>query len=269
MRPLVNITEILGRAEQGMTRPFVCRGEDGLTYYVKGAYAGQRSLCCEWVANRLVSLVLPSAPLGVPLFTMAEVPNALIQGSARKDARDLGAGLVFASLRMAHGQELTWAAAQGWPEETMALLLLLDLWLQNEDRSLSALGGNPNLMVEQIPPLPDDDPEGVLWKDQPRREMLWAYDFNLAFDEDFSRERFFGAHVFGEALRQWPEGFRERMEPRLRSALDEVRTIFAELPLEWLHVDGDESLPVQLDVERVISSLELPFTEPATFWKLP
>lgn len=154
------ITEILGRAEQGMTRPFVCRGDDWLTYYVKGAYAGRRSLCCEWVANRLVSLVLPSAPLGVPLFTMAEVPDALIQGSARKDARDLGAGLVFASLRMAHGQELTWAAAQGWPEETMALLLLLDLWLQNEDRSLSALGGNPNLMVEQIPPLPDDDPEG-------------------------------------------------------------------------------------------------------------
>jgi hypothetical protein len=127
------------------------------------------------VANRLVNLVLPSAPLGVPWFKMAEVPTALIEGSARKDARDLGAGMVFASLRIEGGQELNWSAAQGWPEETMALLLLLDLWLQNEDRSLSALGGNPNLLVEQIPPLRDDDPEGALWKDQPRREMLWAY----------------------------------------------------------------------------------------------
>lgn len=266
---MITITEILGRAEQGMTRPFVCRGDDMMTYYVKGAYAGRRSMCCEWVANRLVNRVMPSAPLGVPLSTMAEVPAALIEGSARKDARDLGEGLVFASLRMEGGQELTWSAAQGWPDETMALLLLLDLWLQNEDRSLSALGGNPNLMVEQIPPLPEDDPEGALWKDRPRREMLWAYDFNLAFDENFSRERFFSAHVFGEALRQWPEGFREQMEPRLRAALDEVRAIFAELPLEWLHVDGDETLPVQLDVERVISALELPFTEPDTFWKLP
>lgn len=266
---MITITEILGRAEQGMTRPFVCRGDDLMTYYVKGAYAGRRSLCCEWVANRLVNLVMPSAPLGVPLSTMAEVPAVLIEGSARKDARDLGEGLVFASLRMEGGQELTWSAARGWPDETMALLLLLDLWLQNEDRSLSALGGNPNLMVEQIPPLPEDDPEGALWKDRPRREMLWAYDFNLAFDENFSRERFFSAHVFGEALRQWPEGFREQMEPRLRAALDEVRAIFAELPLEWLHVDGDETLPVQLDVERVISALELPFTEPDTFWKLP
>ncbi len=269
MKPTVTLTEIIGRAEQGMTRPFLCGAGFHGTYFVKGAYAGRRSLCCEWVANRLVQLVLPSAPLGVPMFHMAEVPEALVRGSARKDVRDLGEGLVFASSAIDDGQELTWSAAQDWPVETMALLLLLDLWLQNEDRSLSALGGNPNLLVTQIPPLRDDDPEGALWKDPPRREMLWAYDFNLAFDEDFCRERFFGVHVFGAAQRQWPEGFRERMEPRLRAALDELPTIFAELPLEWLHVDGDESLPVQLDGERVSSSLELPFTDPDAFWKLP
>ena len=44
---------------------------------------------------------------------------------------------------------------------------------------------------------------------------------------------------------------------------------WASLPLEWIHVDGDESLPMQLDMERVISVLELPFTDPDTFWKLP
>jgi hypothetical protein len=272
MNTPIIINEVIGRAEQGMTRPFVCVANLGI-HYVKGAYAGKNSLCCEWVANRLVNILvnilLPGSPLGVPLFSMAEVPRALVESSARPDIRDLGEGMVFASLRIADGQELTWSAAQGWSEETMALLLLLDLWIQNEDRSLSAMGGNPNLLVTQIPPLPDDDPEGALWKDQPRREMLWAYDFNLAFDEDFSRERFFGVHVFGRMLRKWPEGFRDRMEPRLRAALAEVRGIFAELPLDWLHADGDESLPVQLDVERVISVRELPFTEPATFWTLP
>jgi len=172
-------------------------------------------------------------------------------------------------MRIEGGQELSWSSAQGWPEETMALLLLLDLWIQNEDRSLSAKGGNPNLLVEQIPPLPDNDPEGALWKDQPRRERLWVYDFNLAFDDRFDRKRFIDAHVFGGMVKQWPEGFRERMEPRLRAALDEVRTIFAELPPEWLHLDGDDSLPVQLDLERVTSVLNLPFTEPDTFWRLP
>ena len=269
MKPPVTLTEILGRAEQGMTRPFVCRGDDWMTYYVKGAYAGRRSLCCEWVANRLVSLVLPGAPLDVPFFKMAEVPESLIEGSVRKDARDLGAGLAFASHRMEGGQELTWSAAQGWPEETMAMLLLLDLWLQNEDRSLSALGGNPNLMVVQLPPLPAGKEAETSGNAPSRRERLWAYDFNLAFDEEFSRERFFDAHVFGGAIRQWPEGFREQMEPRLRAALNEVGAIFAELPLEWLYVDGDDSLPMQLDREKVSSTLELPFTEPATFWNLP
>lgn len=172
-------------------------------------------------------------------------------------------------MRILDGQELTWNTAQGWSEETMALLLLIDLWVQNEDRSLSEHGGNPNLLVTQVPPLPDNDPEGALWKDEPKREMLWAYDFNLAFDPEFCRERFFHNHVFGGLLEQWPAGFREAMEPRLREAFDEVTSIFAELPLEWLYVDGDESLPVQLDLQSVVSSLELPFTQPDVFWKLP
>lgn len=59
------------------------------------------------------------------------------------------------------------------------------------------------------------------------------------------------------------------MEPLMKAALAEVPAIFAELPREWLHVDGDESLPVQLDMGKVISNLELPFSDPETFWKLP
>ena len=50
---------------------------------------------------------------------------------------------------------------------------------------------------------------------------------------------------------------------RLRGRLFDI------LPLEWLHLDGDDSLPVQLDRERVISVLELPFTDPDRFWELP
>jgi hypothetical protein len=84
----------------------------------------------------------------------------------------------------------------------MALLLLLDLWIRNEDRTLSEHGGNPNLLLRPIPPLLDDDPEGAVWKDGARREMLWAYDFNMAFDTKFNREQFFEVHVFGGMLRQ-------------------------------------------------------------------
>jgi len=236
---------------------------------VKGAYAGKNSLCCEWVASRLARLLVDEEPLGLPPFRMADVPRELIQGSVRPDIRDLGAGRVFASTRIEGGQELNWLAAQGWPDETMAMVLLIDLWVQNEDRSLSPHGGNPNLLVEWIPEPPHDDPEGPPWKAASRREQLWVYDFNLAFDEDFKRGRFFGAHVFGKMLKKWPAGFRERTERRMRGALGEVEEIFAELPPEWLHVDGDDSLPVQLDMDGVISTLELPFADPETFWTLP
>lgn len=269
MTPSITISEIIGRSEQGMTRPFICAASFCEIFYVKGTYAGKNSLCCEWVANRLAGLMNPGGMLGLPSFAIGEVPEGLIKGSARADSAELGAGKVFASREIGEGQELTWSAAQGWLDETMAQLLLLDLWLQNEDRSLSELGGNPNLLVTQIPDLPPDNSEEALWVEQARRQRLWAYDFNLAFDEDFDRERFFNTHVFGGLLRQWPQGFRERMEPILKDALEEVPTIFSELPPEWLHLDGDDSLAVQLDAERVVTVLKLPFENPELFWKLP
>lgn len=40
----VEIVEILRRSEQGMTKPFICRGDDGEIYFVKGQNAGHRSL---------------------------------------------------------------------------------------------------------------------------------------------------------------------------------------------------------------------------------
>ncbi len=269
MDPYTVITSVLGRSEQGMTRPFICQLDHWKTCYVKGAYAGQRSLCCEWVAGWLAKTVLDGVLINVPSIDMTYVPPALIEKSARKDIRDLGAGTVFASCRVEGAQELSWSSAQDWPEETMASLLLLDLWIQNEDRSLSAHGGNPNLLVTQVPLLPAPNAREAQGKDALAREMLWAYDFNLAFDEQFDRTRFFDSHVFGGMLNQWPEGFRERMEPQLREALEQLPQLFDELPTEWLHLDGDDSLPVQLDRDRVFSVLSLPFTEPDTFWKLP
>lgn len=224
-----------------MTRPFICGASPYGDLLCEGDICGEEVVVLRVGGNRLVNLALPNAPLGLPMFKMAEASLELIKGSERADIRDLGVGSVFASRRIEGAQELTWSSAQGWPEETMAMLLLIDLWIQNEDRSLSELGGNPNLLVEQIAPLSSDDPEGALWANQPRRKMLWAFDFNLALDEDFSRARFFELHVFGGMLKSWPESFRERMEPqfnesvRIRESVfrfGEVRTILTSRPKE-------------------------------------
>ena len=50
---MVQIIEILGRSEQGITHPFICRGNDDNTYFVKGIGAGRRDQVCEWIAGNL------------------------------------------------------------------------------------------------------------------------------------------------------------------------------------------------------------------------
>jgi hypothetical protein len=49
----VDIVEIIGRSEQGITRPFICHGDDSCLYYVKGKGAGFRTVVAEWIAGRL------------------------------------------------------------------------------------------------------------------------------------------------------------------------------------------------------------------------
>ena len=101
--PTVVIEEILGRSCQGMTEPFICGGDDGEIYCVKGAGTGRRSLICEWVAAQRASA------FGLPVagYALAEVPEQLVAIKVRLDIADLGAGLVLASRRLLNVQELT------------------------------------------------------------------------------------------------------------------------------------------------------------------
>ena len=76
-------------------------------------------------------------------------------------------------------------------------------------------------------------------------------------------------HIFGELLSEWPAGLKAEMMPRMRDALQRLPEIFSELPLEWLHVDGDESLPVQLDQDQVYQTLYSALAQPDAFWTMP
>ncbi len=244
----ITITEVLGRSEQGMTLPFLCRGDDGRLYYVKGRYAGQRSLCCEWIAGHLARAM----ELPLPEFVMAEVPDVLVSESDRDDIADLGSGWVFASALVEGAHEITWEEAQACPAETQSLVLLFDSWVQNEDRSLSSLGGNPNLLISSS--------EVVAG-------TLWVYDFNLAFDPDFSSSKLRENHLFSALLREWPLGFRETMNERMRSAITQLDKWFSSIPDEWLYLHGERNQAVQLDRNLVTRILMRPFDNPDTFWR--
>lgn len=256
---MITLTEILGRAAQGRTEPFICRGDDGLTYYVKGRHAGLRSLCCEWVAGSLARRLL----LPVPDFTMAEVPQELLTGSDRADIRELGPGPVFASAKVEDARELNWEDAVKLEPYDQARVLLFDLWTQNEDRSLSALGGNPNLLVTHEPVMIEGEETDHL------ERQLWMIDFNLAFDPDFDAPRFWSGHVFTQLMRQWPRGFQDMMSRDMEQALRHLPAIFDQLPQEWLYIDGDDTLPVQLDQTTVYNTLSGALAAPDVFWTLP
>ena len=245
MSNLVTIVEIRGRAEQGITKPFLCRADDGHFYYVKGRNAGLRSLCCEWIAGNLAQRF----GLRIPPFLVAEVPSELVTSSARDDIWELGSGLVFASQKVENAAEITWTEAMALPEHAKAEILFFDRWVRNDDRSLSALGGNPNMLMANV----DDDARGA-----------WIFDFNLAFDSRFDVDVFWMGHVFADLLPHWPEGFREEAERRATAALGSLPAIIGEMPLEWLHMEGDENLPVQLDLDLVRASLAEGTAD--TFW---
>lgn len=232
--PTVVIEEILSRSCQGMTEPFICGGDDGETYYVKGAGAGRRSLICEWVAAQLASA------FGLPVagYALAEVPEQLVAIKVRPDIADLGAGLVFASRRLLNAQELTPTTRALVPDRLALDVLAFDWWLHNEDRHLTAHGGNPNL----------------LW-DVAANELA-VIDHNQAFDPDFDAQRFLESHVFAD---RWNDVFsdhdlRGQYQTRMVNVLERLPAIHASIPESWWWVaDG---VPAGVSWDAISACLE-------------
>ena len=232
--PSVIIEEVLGRSPQGKTEPFICRGNDGETYYVKGAGAGRRSLICEWVAAHLAT------EFGLPIadYAMAEVPAALVSFGVRADIRDLGAGLVFASRRLSNVQELTPTTRDLVPDELALDVLVFDWWLQNEDRHLTENGGNPNLLWDVT------------------GEQLAVIDHNMAFDPGFNTTNFLESHVFAD---HWNSVFSDHLvrvayQNRMAKALTCLPAIRASIPDSWWWVD--DGVPASVSWDAIAACLD-------------
>lgn len=175
----MRIVEITGRAQHGATKPFICRGDDGRLYFVKGQHAGYHSMICEWVAARLAQeLSLPVAP-----FTVVELPERLVAESFTPDAVDLGKGEAFGSQEIEFASQFQWSQMNVIDAGLRTQILVFDWWIANIDRILGEAGGNVNL----------------LWTSAPQQVHL--IDHNLAFSSeviDGSWADFCANHVFGQ-----------------------------------------------------------------------
>jgi len=241
----MEIIEIIGRSEQGMTRPFICRGEDDFIYFVKGRGAGRRSLICEWIASQLaLRLDLPVAP-----FELVHVPDELLSIAMRADLYDLGAGMAFGSRRLSV-VELRVSHLEHVPEDVQRDVLAFDWWVCNGDRSLSAAGGNPNLFW-------DID-----------QERLVVIDHNQAFDPACSAHDFIDVHAFWgqshELLHDW--NVQQEYVTRFVRAMADWESICNTVPPEWLFLDDEQTLPTDFDVDAVKKMLMR--CRDAKFWSL-
>lgn len=255
----LSIVEVMGRAEQGMTQPYICRCDDDEVYFVKGAGAGRRSLINEWLCGNLAEgFGLPIAP-----FCVAEVSVELIEADPSGWLRDLGVGEVFAS-RKVLAQELTMAQVSHINAEKRHDVLMFDWWVRNMDRCLTAHGGNVNLLWQPHTDTRNEDGERVV------SGQMTVIDHNLAFDDAFSQEKFCDLHVFSEDLPNLFSDYlrRDTYEARFRKTLQDTWQIACDnLPPAWNFIDPEQVVPTNYPFAHVKAILDSALT--STFWTLP
>jgi len=233
----LQVTEIVRRLDQGMTRPFLVRAEDDALYVAKGRETTQRGLIAEWICAHLAQqLNLP-----IPAYSLLQVSPELVSALG-PEASALGHGAVFGSLQQPAVQEFAVTQLKRVDAAQRRMLLAFDWWVENADRSLSPHGGNPNL----------------LWN--AAESKLLVIDHNLAFDADFDEASFFATHVFRQEADMVFGDLVSRAETSalLDAALSCVDTAVQDIPLEWLWLDGAvRTLPVQVDFEAIKRRLTL------------
>jgi hypothetical protein len=246
MPEIIDIVGIHGRAAEGtgVSRPFRCEGEDGRDYFVKLKNAGYECLVKEWVTGRL------ALEMGLPAAAVQQVrlPAALIKGS-REYENELGHGLAFGSLKVEASDRLALEFIRGDAEAALSRILLFDWWVRNADRTLTAFGGNPNL----------------LWEMDPGRVVM--IDHDNAFDTAFNPAAFWELHALRDHLTAWSPEARPGMTSWLASGLARLDEIWAELPEEWL-ADSYGDSRCRLD-KTGLKTVLCSFEDDPDFWVIP
>jgi hypothetical protein len=242
---VLTIIEVISRAKQGQTKPFLCRANDGNLYYVKGKSAGRLSLINEWLAANLAK----AFGLPVPDFAVATVPEELLKDVA--DANDLGFGEVFASKRVL-ASDLTEAQIALVDEHLRQDVVMFDWWIENVDRTLTGISGNVNLLYGAA--------------------GLVVIDHNLGFDFQWSlntlnQQAFRHTHVFRNELPKLQDKqIKHQYQQRFEKALVEWDAWVSGIPEAWNFVDIEMTMQVDYPKNQVRKRLDRHLDPDDSFW---
>jgi hypothetical protein len=219
----IPIIEIISQSKQGYSNPYLCEGEDGIKYYVKGqqSHWPQTSII-EWIAAHLArALQLPVAD-----FCLVEISPELL-AVTRPELRAIGQCIAFASKQVPRARWFETTDIAKIPDKLQQQLLVFDWWIQNEDRNT----GNTNLLF--------DDSQG----------SLIVIDHNLAFDQQFSSDNFISLHLFRHhwhTITSDPK-IQQQFKYWLLQALPAFEQAQSSMPLSWL--ESEELLPNAIDLD--------------------
>lgn len=211
------VIEVLEKIESGMTTPFRCRLEDENLYAVKGRGALVKGLINEVVCGTLARhLDLP-----VPPFSIANVDTGLINAVEDREFRfAIGEGPAFASLWCEPAVPINRSRLINLDPAMLAKIYAFDHWTKNGDRSLTELGGNPNMLIDL------------------RDNTLVIIDHNLAFSENYEPNEL-KVHACREAWLDVQRDlvFKQGCRADFVAAIGIVPEVMASLPDEWLDAE--------------------------------
>ncbi|MDC8787265.1 HipA family kinase [Paucibacter sp. AS339] len=226
----IQIVEIIGPSDQGRSRPYRCRAEDGEIYFVKGRQTNRSSLWNEWICAHLAQ----AFGLAVPPFGILDVSPELL-AETPLGWREIGEGPAFGSMLHASAAWLEPSMAANVPIASQRDVLVFDWWVRNCDRQI----GNTNL----------------LWDAGAKK--LVVIDHNLAFDPDFSAADFIEQHIFAP---QWAQisadlVLQAEYSTRLSAALELAAPACENAPPEWGWMNPEMDLRANFDLENIFATL--------------
>lgn len=232
---MLELIEIDKVVDQGMTKPLLCKGSNGKSYYAKGKRATASGLIKEWMAANLAK----AFELPIPDFHIAYIDSLLIESYGDEAIENLGDGNVFVSEQIESVTDFKYSMLEKTPMKLQKDILLFDLWVENADRTLSEnYSGNPNLIWDSANNKP------------------YIIDHNLAFDDEFDLPLFWQTHVCQKQFSNFQFDFTEKqqLEARLQYCLQQWDIAWDKIPEEWKQQNEDSRL---FDVEEALQRLKV------------
>lgn len=229
---MINIIEIQQRMTQGVTKPWLCRGDDGKLYVVKRLNAAYLGCIYEWIAAQLGTRF----GLPVPDSQLVYIDDLLVEGDDEL-TNDLGCGIAFASELKDSLQEVNLDRLREVKKSLLLDLFMFDYWIKNSDRTLTDKGGNPNLYYNIV------------------TGDLVVFDHNLAFEHDFSSLDHKSIHAASSVIKGQTDLFTDvidkaHYQAKFEEAMLDFDAVINIIPQEWL--DGLKDADGEIDRIRVL-----------------